>query len=190
MAAAGDPRPGGDSSQSLLRHGHSLSLSPIHSSHQSSQGLAGSRLSVTPDRTAPSPGKSYVSYNSSIFTRHSPGLVRANVNNTATWGIEVAGLLISLASFASIIVILSIEDGRKLVSWSFYFSLNTVIAALGTLWRASLTFGVGASLGQQKWNWFATHDDEIETFNLLDAASKGPWGSFVLLLNWSKRILR
>jgi hypothetical protein len=106
------------------------------------------------------------------------------------WAFELAMLVISLLSFATIITVLTIEDGRKLSSWKFYFSLNTVIAALGTLWRAASTFGVGACLGQLKWNWISKRSDEIRIFSKLDAASKGPWGSFRMLSSWRRGIMR
>ncbi|KAJ2894331.1 hypothetical protein MKZ38_007727 [Zalerion maritima] len=84
--------------------------------------------------------------------------------STETWYYELISLSLSLTAFASAILLLSFQDGRPAGEWRFgagvggngagTISLNTVIAVLGAVSRASLAFAVGGALGQGKWNWF------------------------------------
>ena len=68
------------------------------------------------------------------------------------------------------------ENGRPLASWKFAFTLNTIVAALGTVARTTLAFAISACIGQQKWNWFRRKSDRLVAFERFDEASRGPYG--------------
>ncbi|KAG6355212.1 hypothetical protein INS49_004293 [Diaporthe citri] len=101
------------------------------------------------------------------------------------WKFETSLLLLGVCSLVAIIVLLAVEDGTTLVSWKFYFSLNTVVSVLGTISRASLASSVGSCIAQEKWNWFRKRQDPLYLFDRFDSASRGPLGSFKLLY-WLK----
>lgn len=101
------------------------------------------------------------------------------------WKFETSLLLLSVCSLVALIVLLAVEDDTTLVSWKFYFSLNTVVSVLGTISRASLASAVGSCIAQEKWNWFRKRQDPLYLFDRFDSASRGPLGSFKLLC-WVK----
>jgi hypothetical protein len=105
--------------------------------------------------------------------RKSPNL-RSTV---ASWSLEIFAMIVSLGSMIAIGAVLSRENGRPLSAWSFMFSLNTIIATLGTLARTTLAFALSACIGQQKWNWLRRKSDSLVAFERFDEASRGPWGA-------------
>ena len=97
------------------------------------------------------------------------------------WKWEIAGVILSLSSFAASIILLAIFNGQRVDSWAAPFSLNTFISILAQTSRTSLAFGVGSALAQLKWNVFTTRSGNLALFEAFDEASKGPWGSLNLL---------
>lgn len=61
-------------------------------------------------------------------------------------------------------------------------TLNAYIATLSRVASASLMLPVSEALGQLKWSWFQGHSKKMWDFELFDNASRGPWGSFMLLV--------
>ncbi|KAH7349095.1 hypothetical protein BKA66DRAFT_293491, partial [Pyrenochaeta sp. MPI-SDFR-AT-0127] len=60
-------------------------------------------------------------------------------------------------------------------------TLNAYIAVLAAVSKAALILPVSEAIGQLKWIWFQ-QDAALWDFQLYDSASRGPWGSFMLLL--------
>ncbi|KAF2875594.1 hypothetical protein BDV95DRAFT_278577 [Massariosphaeria phaeospora] len=104
-----------------------------------------------------------------------------------SWWLELAALLLSLASLAAAGVLLHMEDGKPLTTWNFRASLNTVIATLGTVSRTTLAFAVSACIGQHKWVWFRQRTDRLGTFETFDEATRGPWGGTKLFFRLKMR---
>lgn len=92
------------------------------------------------------------------------------------WKIESAALILCLLSLASIFLTLGLYNGRSLADWKEPFSLNSVIAVLGTLMKGSAMLAVTAAIGQLKWNWFSTRKRSLRDFQIFDDASRGPLG--------------
>lgn len=103
----------------------------------------------------------------------------------AGWVLETCSLLLSASYIITIVIFLSIHHDSPLESWTFYFSLNTVIAALGVLYKSTLIIAVSAALAQGKWIWFHKRNSSLKTFEEIDAASRETLGSFKLL--WHMR---
>ncbi|KAI0414990.1 hypothetical protein F5X98DRAFT_234993 [Xylaria grammica] len=93
------------------------------------------------------------------------------------WKWELLWTSLSLASLATSIVLLAVQDGRRLDSWTAFFTLNTFISILAQVSRTTLAFGISSSLGQAKWNIFSTGSGTLALFDAFDQASRGPWGS-------------
>ncbi|KAF4556796.1 Hypothetical protein D9617_1g086780 [Elsinoe fawcettii] len=109
------------------------------------------------------------------------------------WLWETTATLLSLGCLVTIIVLLARADSAPVSSWSSKtFTLNSLIATLSTLMRVSLMVPIAAAIGQQKWLWLQPtlnhRQRQLEDIEVVDAASRGPWGSLVMLLthfNWS-----
>lgn len=100
----------------------------------------------------------------------------------AWWILEIASLVASIVALAVVVLILKIHDGKTLASWTFYFSLNTVVAFLGgTVAKSVMIFSVSACLGQGKFSWFSKRRGQLALFKTMDEASRGPYGSIQLL---------
>ena len=102
-----------------------------------------------------------------------PVSIRAS---TGSWVLEIIAIVVSAGAIFAIIALLHRENGRSLTGWKLVVSLNTVVAALGTLARTTLAFALSACIGQQKWNWLRRKPDGLVAWERFDEASRGPWG--------------
>lgn len=100
---------------------------------------------------------------------------------TFSWGGEVFAGVISTASLIALVVILAMQDGRPLSTWTFTFSLNTVASILSTIFKTPLAYLVGSSVDQIKWIRFTKKDGTLTTFASIDEAGRGPLGCASLL---------
>ncbi|KAF1839422.1 hypothetical protein BDW02DRAFT_593774 [Decorospora gaudefroyi] len=99
-----------------------------------------------------------------------------------SWMFEILALIASVASTVAIVAILIHQNGKPLADWTFRFTVNTVIATLGTVARTTLAFALSACIGQQKWNWLSRKPDTVRAFERFDEASRGPWGGTRLFI--------
>ncbi|KAI4848623.1 hypothetical protein E4T44_03829 [Aureobasidium sp. EXF-8845] len=77
---------------------------------------------------------------------------------------------------------LTFYNNTNVEDWHYYFSINTVVSSLGVLFKLTLIMAVSATLAQEKWTWFRKRSSALSTFEAIDAGSRGPYGSFKLLL--------
>lgn len=96
------------------------------------------------------------------------------------WLAEILACCISIACIVAIAIMLQLHDGQPFSSWTFYFSINTVISTLGTAARASILFAISAGISQYKWVW-SKRGGRLVTFEAIDNASRGPYGSLRLI---------
>jgi hypothetical protein len=108
----------------------------------------------------------------------------------AWWKPEVFASFLSIVSFVSIVVVLSVYDGVALTELNLPTSLtlNSVIAALATVNRACLMTPVCSALFQQMWLYLAKESKgersprcQLRDLELYADASTGAWGSLVFL---------
>ncbi|KAH9900183.1 hypothetical protein F4778DRAFT_740561 [Xylariomycetidae sp. FL2044] len=111
-------------------------------------------------------------------TKHYVASQRGN-----SWGWEIAALLLSTGSLAALVGVLIYADGLPLARWNFFMSLNALISTLGAVSRVSLGFAISSCIAQAKWNWFKKKPDNLLVFERIEEASRGPWGSFWLLVS-------
>ncbi|KAI4742396.1 hypothetical protein E4T50_07186 [Aureobasidium sp. EXF-12298] len=102
-----------------------------------------------------------------------------------TWYLEIFFLLCSVVCATLIVTFLTIHNNTPIESWTFYFSINTVVSTLGVIFKSTLFIAVSAALAQGKWTWFGKRNGPLSTFEAIDAASRGTLESFKLL--WSMR---
>ncbi|KAG9958356.1 hypothetical protein KCU61_g8420, partial [Aureobasidium melanogenum] len=102
-----------------------------------------------------------------------------------TWYIETFFLICSAICATLIVTFLAIHNNTPIESWTFYFSINTVVSTLGVVFKSTLFIAVSAALAQGKWTWLCKRNGPLSTFEAIDAASRDTLESFKLL--WSMR---
>ncbi|KAK1813629.1 polynucleotide adenylyltransferase [Friedmanniomyces endolithicus] len=104
------------------------------------------------------------------------------------WIWETLSLLTSATCIGAIVVLLSHYDGKPLPNWKYGLTMNGVISILAVVTKASMMLPVAETLSQLKWCWFWKTHRPVCDFESFDGASRGPWGSLMMLLNvplWS-----
>jgi hypothetical protein len=98
------------------------------------------------------------------------------------WLLELVSWVFSALCMTTIISVLWYYDNKELPQWGFGVTLNVFISIFSNLARAALLLPTAEALGQLKWNWFRRESKTMMDFEILDSASRGPWGAFVLLV--------
>ncbi|KAI0447474.1 hypothetical protein F4803DRAFT_546361 [Xylaria telfairii] len=98
------------------------------------------------------------------------------------WAWEYAALALSAGAVTALVTLLAYINNSPLSHWTLLISPTTAISILAAVARASLGFAISSCLGQAKWNWFRKRSDAILAFDRFDDASRGPWGSFWLII--------
>lgn len=72
-------------------------------------------------------------------------------------------------------------DGKPMPQWRLGVSINAFISIFSGFAKSALLLPTAEALGQLKWDWFKKDERKMMDFEVLDSASRGPWGSMVLL---------
>ncbi|KAJ6198920.1 hypothetical protein J3E72DRAFT_239356 [Bipolaris maydis] len=95
------------------------------------------------------------------------------------WLFEILSVVTSAACMGAIIGILCYIDDRSLNKWP---SGLTIITVLSKIASAALILPISEAIGQLKWTWFnGKKSRDAFDFEIFDKASRGAWGSFMLL---------
>ncbi|KAH0429474.1 hypothetical protein CcaCcLH18_08394 [Colletotrichum camelliae] len=94
-----------------------------------------------------------------------------------SWLLELLSLLVSLTSFGAITAILSKYDQEVQPEFTHNININTLIAILSTILRATLLYTLSQVIGQAKWVWMAESSRPLRDVERFDEAGKGAWGS-------------
>lgn len=109
------------------------------------------------------------------------------------WLLELLSWLFSAVCMGAIIGVLIYLRNDALSKWTLaektHLTLNTYISILSKMAGAALILPVSEALGQLKWSWFLEHSKQMWDFEIFDNASRGPWGSMLLLLRTKGRAL-
>ena len=95
---------------------------------------------------------------------------------------EAGCFLFSVGSFSSVIAILSLWQNQPLSRWSLPVSINAIVSVLSAIFKASLVMPVSEGINHLKWLWFVSGRRPLSDIDVFDRASRGPWGSFRLLM--------
>lgn len=99
------------------------------------------------------------------------------------WRLEIMSWLLSALCMCAIVAILCRYQDQPLPKhWVMNITLNAYIAILSKAASAALMLPISEALGQLKWSWFRGHSKKLSDFEMFDNASRGPWGSFILLI--------
>ncbi|KAI0518381.1 hypothetical protein F5B22DRAFT_653895 [Xylaria bambusicola] len=110
----------------------------------------------------------------------------APTRNTG-WVWEYFALALSASAVTALIVLLAYMNDLPLSHWKAIVSPTTTVSILAATIRVSLSFAISSCLGQAKWTWFKKQPDKLLAFKRFDDASRGPWGSFWLII-WVKAL--
>jgi hypothetical protein len=105
--------------------------------------------------------------------------------NSLVFACRISELLHTLTVFhVVIIVVLRFSDSKRDISWPLGLSLNAFLALCSTLVRVAFMVPIAEGLGQLKWIWFGSRKPRpMDHFKAFDNASRGIWGSLVLLFS-------
>lgn len=79
----------------------------------------------------------------------------------------------------AIIAILAVLKDKPLGTLSLWLTAVTVLSKIAS---AALILPISEAIGQLKWSWFYGKKRDAFDFEVFDKASRGAWGSFLLLL--------
>lgn len=114
-----------------------------------------------------------------------------------SWVYECASIVVAILAMEAIYITLILHRNGPLPQQASMISINSLIAIFTVILKASLLMPVAEGMafnwrsssllnlefigiGQLKWHWFHKPRSLID-LNRVDAASRGPWGSFLLL---------
>ncbi|TRX93176.1 hypothetical protein FHL15_006044 [Xylaria flabelliformis] len=104
------------------------------------------------------------------------------------WWWEIIAVTICIASTAGLVALLKSIDNTPLRQWNLLIQPNSAVASLTTINKVALLVPAASCISQLKWNHFAGASRKLADLQLFDAASRGPWGSLVFLLQVSSPI--
>tara|TARA_R110002003_G_scaffold70_12_gene6435 strand:+ start:65389 stop:67827 length:2439 start_codon:yes stop_codon:yes gene_type:complete len=111
----------------------------------------------------------------------------ASGNVLERWLLEIVSWLISAICMGAIIAVLVVLRDQSVQKWPFTnmgLTLNAFVSVLSRVAGAALLLPVAEALGQLKWSWFIKGDSKkMWDFEMFDNASRGPWGSLLLLIH-------
>ena len=85
---------------------------------------------------------------------------------------------------------LGIYQDRPVPQWPSSITLNSFLSLLSLLGQWGLTGLAAKSIGQFKWLFFVQRDRRLRHLDTFDEASRGPWGSFLLLIGvWPRSVI-
>ncbi|KAF6828957.1 hypothetical protein CPLU01_08187 [Colletotrichum plurivorum] len=105
------------------------------------------------------------------------------------WALELVCILLSVLLFVVIILVLFISNNGPLPEWPLGITLNTFLALFATLAKAAFMIPVSVALSQTQWAWLnqdGMNPRPLYDLDVIDQASRGAWGSIVLL--WRFRL--
>lgn len=107
----------------------------------------------------------------------------ASRNVVKRWLIEIISWSLSAICMAGIVGMLIFYKDARIPSWPLGLTLNAYISVLSKVASAALLLPVSEALGQLKWSWFqGGKSQKMWDFEIFDNASRGPWGSLLLLV--------
>jgi len=111
------------------------------------------------------------------------------------WWMEIGAAILAILTMLVLITVLSVQDGKPLRTWdNGIITVNTIVAAISTVNRITLMFPVSGAISQAMWIWFARSrrsdgcKSKLDDLEIFDEASRGPWGSLLLLWRLKKTV--
>jgi hypothetical protein len=114
-------------------------------------------------------------------------------NIVKRWLLEIVSWTFSAVCMIAVIIVLIYFKDEPLKKWTLtdktHLTLNAYMSILSKMAGASLILPVSEALGQLKWSWFQQNSKQMWDFEIFDNASRGPWGSLLLLVRTKGKAL-
>ncbi|PLB40847.1 DUF3176 domain-containing protein [Aspergillus candidus] len=98
-----------------------------------------------------------------------------------TWAWEIGSVTLAVVGLALLVAFLVTINNTPYAKWQYTASPNTVVSIIVTITKAALLVPVSSCLGQLKWSLFRD-PAPLYHMQVIDQASRGPWGSLEILL--------
>jgi hypothetical protein len=108
-------------------------------------------------------------------------------NVVKRWLLEIISWILGALSMGAILGILIYFQDGSLPKWPLGLTLNAYVSLLSKVSSAALLFPTSEALGQLKWSWFQRDSKKMWDFEIFDNASRGSWGSILLLIRTKGR---
>ncbi|KAI9720983.1 MAG: hypothetical protein M1828_005455 [Chrysothrix sp. TS-e1954] len=99
-----------------------------------------------------------------------------------TWAFEILTWAIATIATLAIFVLLAVFKDKPLRDYHSRVHINTFVSVLAQVGQTAAIVPVSECIGQLKWLWYKQKERPIKDFQDYDAASRGPYGSIVLLV--------
>lgn len=100
---------------------------------------------------------------------------------TDWWVLEILSWFSALLALGMIALVLGLHQNKPVPRWFSGITVNSLLSVLSQMGQWGLMGSVAKALGQLKWLWFARPKRPLMEFVAFDEASRGPWGSLVIL---------
>ncbi|OAG15635.1 hypothetical protein CC77DRAFT_1065702 [Alternaria alternata] len=111
----------------------------------------------------------------------------ASQNILKRWLFEIVSLTVSAICMGIIIGICVRTKDQPLSEWPLASTVQNVLSKIAS---AALILPISEAIGQLKWTWFrGSESKDMIDFEIFDKASRGAWGSFLLLFRTKGRSL-
>lgn len=97
------------------------------------------------------------------------------------WSWEIGACLASCIGYFAIIGLLAAYDGKAQPDWPYGINLNSAVSFLATVTKGFTLVPLTASISQSMWISYSRKTQKLHNIDTYDAASRGPWGAFMLL---------
>lgn len=98
-------------------------------------------------------------------------------------------MTLSLISAALLIPVLVRVDGLAVEDWPYAILPNTLLSILTNVTKTAMMVPIAACLSQMKWDHFHHDANPLDHLQLYDDASRGPYGSFMLIVTGRAKVV-
>ncbi|KAJ3496843.1 hypothetical protein NLG97_g2356 [Lecanicillium saksenae] len=99
------------------------------------------------------------------------------------WKWEMLSIFISILTLLAMIVVLHVYESHLLEDWKPPISINAVISILSAIFKGSLGPPISEGISQLKWLFFTRQPGSLAALDSFDKASRGAWGSTLLIFD-------
>ncbi|OAL31163.1 hypothetical protein AYO22_01196 [Fonsecaea multimorphosa] len=99
------------------------------------------------------------------------------------WVWELSAALLCICILAAIAAILFVYDNRPIPDLPDGLTINAIVSLLAGFANAALLAVLASALRQEKWLWFIGKPRPLNTVDAFEEASRGPYGSLLLILS-------
>lgn len=105
------------------------------------------------------------------------------------WAWELVALLFSVLCMVAVIVVAFSTSNKPLSAWTLPTSPTALISLCTTFAKSAMLLALSGGVSQLKWIYFRQGEHSLMDFETFDEASRGPFGSILLLLRVNRNAL-